>query len=172
MKRLFALYALIITVAAGSAYASISSTYNYCARKNVPGYWNGWYFFNGNDVSAMFQFNGPQQAVIAWVSQGHYLTEASIWKWLRDNGNGQQWIEYRHQANGFRDFQTKDGSLFAKVYWLNGMHSIRIATPPWTTAHGLWEVPTPPVQRHSKPKKAQPKRSQPKELLPPVEDTI
>jgi hypothetical protein len=50
---------------------------------------------------------------------------------------GQTWV-----SDGNLNWHTNDGRLFAKLFWLNGNHVLRIALKNHIDRLGLWAVPT------------------------------
>jgi hypothetical protein len=99
------------------------------------------------------------------------LLEQTIWNSLAKTADrpGQAWRQYSIDALGNREFVTNDRRLFAKVYWQNGYHILRICYRQYLAKNGLWRYDG-KVPRKST-GKTKPKKAPPRELLPPVEET-
>src|SRR6267378_7315686 len=143
MRRLFALYVGVILLAAGTGYGSVASNYNHDIATFPSGYSNGWVWINAGPgkTGAMYKLTGHQiEAVLVWGAPGQYWLEKGIWTVLYNNTDrvGQQWIRYATDAYGNPEFRTNDGRLCAKVYWVNGMHTIRVCYSSFISKNGLW----------------------------------
>ncbi len=51
---------------------------------------------------------------------------------------GQQWNQYAVDRYGNREFRTRDDRLCAKIFWVNGMHTIRVCYTAFISKNGLW----------------------------------
>jgi hypothetical protein len=172
IKRMLALCTALILLAAGTSYASLAGYYNN-ARASLPGQnqGNSWVYFYNPATSSQFLYKLDGRYVeagIVWTLPGWSFKLADVWTVLQGalDRPGQRWMVNATDQWGNPEWSTNDGRLFAKLYWQNGVHTLRICYAQYLTKNGLWRndrhVPTV--------KRSKPKKTQPRELLPPVEE--
>jgi hypothetical protein len=119
MKRFFALYAAILTLATSTSYASLAGHYNTDVSHCPSGFYNGsrdwvWVYCPTNGCSALYKLNGRYvEGVVIQCAAGRYYTETDIWNCLNGNSDrpGEVWHQYASDQYGGRDYQTNDGRL-------------------------------------------------------------
>ncbi|SRR5258708_14606055 len=175
MRRFFALYVGVILLAAGTGYGSIASNYNHdIAAYPATLLNNNWVLVQNpnNGLNWIYKLNGRTiEAGIIWAPVGSYFSDAQAWNCLYNNCDraGQSWRVYARDRAGNPEFCTSDGRLFAKLYWLNGSHTLRVCYATFLTKTGQWRYDgNVPSHRSTRSK---PKKAAPKELLPPIEES-
>ena len=170
MKRILT---LILFLSAHASHASLNSCYTYDSthsKTTVNGdwVWTG----NGKGTTTLYKLNhGTVEAALCHAPAGQSFIEATIWRALSlTSDRNQAWVEYSH-TNGSRDFVTADKRIWAKLYWYNGQHILRICYKQFLTANGWWphdnKMPSRPTAK-SKPKQGKPEPAP--TLRAPVEE--
>jgi hypothetical protein len=167
MKRLFALYVACIVFAAGTGYASLASMYNTDTYR-FPSHYDGVnlvavytptgtivYVLHGRSIEAGYS---SVPAGMVWNPTG----VAQVLNNALDRG-GQYWIHTRNDQLGAPEWATNDGRMYAKLFWFNGYHTLRICYTGHLTKYGL-------LENYSRPKVRAKAKVQRRELLPPVEE--
>jgi hypothetical protein len=171
MKRLFALYVVVILTAASNCYASLASMYNIDVRAFPSNYDGGRcvtvYQPSGGGV--VYVLNGRSvEAAYSCGTAGRVWNPSRVAQVLTNalDRPGQSWVHTRDDKYGGIEWATNDGRMYAKLFWYGGnVHTLRICYTAHLTELGL-------LKNYSSRSKARAKaKVQRRELLPPVEES-
>jgi hypothetical protein len=161
MKRFFALYVVVMLLAASASYASLASALRSDTLSSQWGYLNGnrnciWFYYGPGGLNGIYSLHGNYVTGAAvWAPPGSFLSRTWINRCLGIvlDRQGQYWVQ-----TGPYNWVTSDSRLVATER-LNGSYD--------TLFISYWNSPQPHITQRPKGRP----QHKPQELLPPVEES-